>query len=125
VRPFEVWGSGDETRDLLHVSDLARGCLLALERLATADPVNVGYGAPVSVREVVRIVLDAADYRGADVVFNPDRPGNLFSRMVDCTKARTVLGFAPTVSIAEGLHDTVKWYAASGHGTDELRQEQG
>ena len=111
VRPFEVWGTGDETRDLLHVSDLARGCLLALERLADADPVNIGHGAPVTVRDVVRIILDAADYRDADVVFNPDRPASLLSRMVDCTKARTVLGFEPMVTLAEGLRDTVKWYA--------------
>ena len=42
ARPFEVWGTGDETRDLLHVTDLARGCLLALEHHACADPVNIG-----------------------------------------------------------------------------------
>ena len=108
--PFEVWGTGDETRDLLHVSDLARGCLLALEHHACADPVNIGYGSAVSVRDVVRSVLDAADYRDAEVVFNPGRPGTIRSRAVDCSKARATLGFQPTVTVEEGMRDTVQWY---------------
>jgi GDP-L-fucose synthase len=110
ARPFEVWGTGDETRDLLHVSDLARGCLLALEKLAAADPVNIGYGTSVSVREVVRIILDAAGYADAEVVFNPARPATIASRVVDCTKARKRLGFTPSVSVEDGLRDTVRWY---------------
>jgi GDP-L-fucose synthase len=112
-RPFEVWGTGDETRDLLHVRDLARGCLLALEKQRPAKPINIGYGTPVTVREVVRIVLDAAGYNDADVVFNPQRPGTIRSRNVDCTKARDVLGFRPAVSLEEGLRDTVSWYSLS------------
>lgn len=110
ARPYEVWGTGDETRDLVHVSDLARGCLLTLEKRACADPINIGYGVPVSVREVVRIILDAADYRDADVVFNAARPGTIRSRIVDCTKAREELGFQPSRTLEDGLADTVRWY---------------
>jgi GDP-L-fucose synthase len=112
ARPFEVWGSGDETRDLLHVTDLARGCLLALEKHACADPINIGYGRPVSVGDVVGVILNAAEYQDADVVFNPDRPATIRSRMVDCTKARETLGFVPSVPVDDGLRDTVRWYHA-------------
>ena len=110
AQPFEVWGTGDETRDLLHVTDLARGCLLALERHACADPINIGYGQPVSVRDVVGRILDAADYREARVVFNPARPGTIRSRVVDCSKAREVLGFQPSCTLEDGIRDTVCWY---------------
>jgi GDP-L-fucose synthase len=110
-RPFEVWGTGAETRDLLHVSDFARGCLLALEKQPSADPINIGYGAPVTVREVVQLILDAADYRDAEVVFNASRPGTIGSRSVDCSKARQRLGFTPEISLQEGIADTVRWYA--------------
>jgi GDP-L-fucose synthase len=109
-RPFEVWGTGDETRDLLHVRDFARGCLLALEKQPSAEPINIGYGTPVSVREVVGLILAAADYRDAEVVFNASRPGTIRSRSVDCSKARARLGFAPEITLAEGLADTVRWY---------------
>jgi GDP-L-fucose synthase len=108
--PFEVWGTGGETRDLLHVTDLARGCLLALEKHACGEAINVGFGTPVSIGDVVRSVLNAADYSDANVVFNPGRPGTIRSRMVDCTKARQILGFQPSVSLADGIRETVDWY---------------
>jgi GDP-L-fucose synthase len=114
--PFEVWGTGDETRDLLHVTDLARGCLLALEKHACGEAINIGFGTPVSVGDVVRTVLDAADYSGANVTFNPGRPGTIRSRIVDCTKARQVLGFHPSVSLEDGIRDTVRWYREDGAG---------
>jgi GDP-L-fucose synthase len=108
--PFEVWGTGDETRDLLHVTDLARGCLLALEKHACGEAINIGFGTPVSVGDVVRTVLDAADYPDANVAFDPGRPGTIRSRIVDCTKARQVLGFQPLRSLEDGIRDTVRWY---------------
>lgn len=110
VHPYEVWGTGDETRDLVHVTDLARGCLLALQKHACADPINIGSGTAISVRDVVRIILDAAEYSDATVVFNPGRPGTIRSRMVDCTKARAVLGFQPLLPLEDGIRDTVRWY---------------
>lgn len=109
--PYEVWGTGDEVRDFLHVTDLARGCLLALERLATCDPVNVGYGKPVTIREVVRVILEAAGHARAKVVFNPSGPTTIPLRMVDISKARALLGFEPAMTLEEGLRDTVSWYA--------------
>lgn len=113
-RPFEVWGTGEEARDLLHVSDLARGCLLALEKHATADPINIGYGESVRVRDVVRTILDASGYADADVRFNADRPSTVPRRMADCAKARDVLGFSPSVRLEDGLRDTVAWYSGAG-----------
>jgi len=113
AQPFEVWGTGDETRDLLHVTDLARGCLLALEKHACADPINIGSGGPVSVRDVARIILDAAGYRDADIVFNPARPSTIPSRIVDCQKAGEVLGFQPSRTLEDGIADTVRWYRQS------------
>jgi GDP-L-fucose synthase len=114
AHPYEVWGTGEETRDLLHVTDLARGCLLALEKHACGDAINVGSGTPVNVRNVVRLVLDAAGYSNATVAFNAGRPGTIRSRTVDCTKARQLLGFQPSVSLEDGIRDTVRWYYENG-----------
>jgi GDP-L-fucose synthase len=111
-QPFEVWGTGEETRDLLHVTDLARGCLLALEKHACAEPINIGSGQTVTVAAVARLVLDAAGHTDAELRFDPDKPVTVRSRAVDCSKARDILGFAPAVTLADGLRDTVAWYRA-------------
>ena len=108
--PFEVWGTGEEVRDFLHVTDLVRGCLLALEKHATCDPINIGYGKTITIREVVRIILRAAGHEKANVVFNSSKPTAIPVRMVDTSKARRLLGFEPSVSLEQGLADTVAWY---------------
>ena len=113
--PFEVWGTGEEVRDFLHVSDLVRGCLLALEKHANCDPINIGYGKTITIKETVRIILRAAGHETARVVFNSSKPTAIPVRMVDTSKARRVLGFEPALTLEQGLADTVTWYR--GHLT--------
>ncbi len=113
MAPFEVWGTGDEVRDFLHIEDLARGCILATEKYADCKPINIGYGATTTVRDVVEIILDAAGYGDAELVFNADRPTTIPKRMVDISLARDVLGFSPKMSLKAGLTDTVHWYQST------------
>jgi GDP-L-fucose synthase len=108
--PFVVWGTGEEIRDFLHVTDLVRGCLLLLEKHAVCDPVNIGYGEVVSIKQIVEIILKAADHGNADVRFDASKPTTIPMRMVDTKKARNILGFHPVVTLSQGLEDTVKWY---------------
>lgn len=108
--PFEVWGTGEEVRDFLHVSDLVRGSLLALEKHASCDPINIGYGKTITIKDVVKVILKAADHASAQVVFNSSKPTAIPVRMVDTSKAKKLLGFEPSVSLEEGLADTVAWY---------------
>jgi GDP-L-fucose synthase len=110
MNPFEIWGTGEEVRDFLHVKDLARGCLLLLEKHAECDPVNIGYGKVGAVKEIVRLILNAADYEDAQIVFNASRPTAIPFRMVDTSKAKRLLGFEHEISLEEGLRDTVEWY---------------
>lgn len=108
--PYVVWGSGDEVRDFLHVTDLVRGCLLMLEHHATCDPINIGYGEAVTVKQVLAIILRAAGHEGAELRFDTTKPSTIPFRMVDTSKARQLLGFKRTVSLEAGLADTVRWY---------------
>jgi GDP-L-fucose synthase len=108
--PFEVWGTGNEVRDFLHITDLVRGCLLMLEKHAVCDPVNIGYGKTVTIKDIVQSILKAAKYDGAKVVFNSSKPTAIPVRMVDTSKAKKLLGFEPAMSLDEGLADTVQWY---------------
>jgi len=108
--PYEVWGTGDEVRDFVHVTDMVRGGLLALEKHATCDPINLGYGQSFTIKDVVRIILQGAGHDNARVEFNTSKPTTIPFRMVDITRARQTLGFEPKVSLEEGLTDTIQWY---------------
>jgi len=108
--PFVVWGTGEEVRDFIHASDIARGSLLALEKHAICDPINLGYGKAVKIKEIVTMVLKAAGHEKARVEFDTSKPTTIPFRMVDTSKAKKVLGFEPQVSLEDGLKDTVEWY---------------
>ncbi len=116
--PFIVWGTGDEVRDFLHISDLARACLLMLEQHPICDPVNIGYGHAVTIKQVIQIVLRAAGHEGAELKFDTTKPSTIPFRMVDTAKAKRLLGFEPTVTLEAGLEDTVRWYR------DTLRKDK-
>lgn len=108
--PFIVWGIGEEVRDFLHISDLARGCSLMLEKYAVCDPLNIGYGKTVTIREIVKVILKATGHNNATVVFDSSKPTTIPFRMVDTSKAKKLLGFKPTISLEDGIKDTVRWY---------------
>lgn len=109
MTPFEVWGTGDEIRDFLHVEDMVRGCLLATEKMPTCEPVNIGYGKVITIREIVQTIMEAAGHT-AEVFFDATKPTTISVRMVDCSKAKEMLGFEPKISLRDGLTDTVRWY---------------
>lgn len=111
LTPFEVWGTGDEMRDFLHVDDFARGCLLAIEKHAACDPINIGYGSAITIRQVVETILKAAAH-DVPVCFNASKPTTIPVRLVDTSKAKRLLSFEPRIPIEMGLSDLVRWYAA-------------
>jgi GDP-L-fucose synthase len=111
--PFEVWGTGEEVRDFLHVEDFARGCLLAMEKHAVCDAINLGYGSALTIRRVVEIVLAAAGHADARLRFDATRPTAIPKRLVDTAKAERLLGFKPRIAIEDGLRDLVRWYGGA------------
>ncbi len=124
--PLVVWGTGDEVRDFLHVSDLARGALLLLEKAPSCDPVNIGSGRGITIREIAAAILRAAGRAGARVVFDPAGPTTIPVRVVDVSKASRLLGFSPRVGFAEGIADTVTWYLKErGKGRNARSAEGG
>ncbi len=107
--PFTVWGTGNEVRDFLHITDLVHGCLGVLEKHAICDPINIGYGQTVTIRDVVGHVLEAAGHK-TDVIYDSTKPTAIPVRMIDTSKASKILGFVPKLSLAQGIADTVNWY---------------
>jgi len=115
--PLQVWGTGEDIRDFLHVRDFARGCLLALEHKADCDPINLSSGVGVSTSELSRLILTATGRPEADLRFEPGRPTALGYRVLDITKARTAIGFVPQIALRDGLTEVVAWYRAQGGTT--------
>lgn len=112
--PFVVWGTGNDVRDSLHVTDLVRGCMLLLEKHAEADPVNIAYGKGYSIKETIDIILKSAGDTDVDVQFDATKPTTIPFRLVDTEKAKNLLGFEPKVSFEEGLSDTIEWFRSQG-----------
>jgi Nucleoside-diphosphate-sugar epimerases len=111
--PFVVWGTGDEVRDFLHISDFARGSLLMLEKYAEGDAVNIGYGQVVTIKDIVRMVLKAAGHDSAQVFFDATKPTTIPFRMVDISKAEKILKFKPIIDLEDGIRDTTEWYLST------------
>jgi len=120
--PFVVWGTGDEVRDILHISDLARGCLLALEKYAVCDPINIGCGNVVTIRQIVEAVLRVTGHETAEIIFDAAKPTTIPYRAVDTTKAKKILDFEPAISLEEGLKDTMEWYVKTVQGKEAQKR---
>jgi GDP-L-fucose synthase len=112
--PVVVWGSGNQTRAFVHALDVARGMMLLTEKHAVADPVNIGHDREASMREVLEAILRLTG-RKANVVFDRSRPEGYVRRAADVTKLREVTGgFVPSVSLEDGIAETIEWYSARG-----------
>jgi|SRR5579864_292423 len=106
---FEIWGDGEDVRDLIHAQDVAYGYLLAVAKVEDATPINLASGTGVTTRALAEHVLRSAG-SAAQIVCNPEKPTALRSRLVNIDRAVGRLGFAPRISLAEGIADTVQWY---------------
>lgn len=108
--PLKVWGDGSAVRDFIYSADAARGMMLAMEKYACAEPVNLGSGVGFTIRSVVDAVLEATG-RQPEVVWDTSRPAGEPYRVADVSRARDRLGFAPRVGLKEGIQQTVRWYS--------------
>ena len=109
-KPIEVWGTGNDIRDLIYVDDFIEGMLAAFATDRSHLAVNICAGNGHSVRQILQAILAADGYRDADVRYDPSRPTTIPVRLMDCGMARELLGFAPRTSLEEGLRRTVQWY---------------
>jgi len=109
-----VWGTGTPTREFLYVEDAARALHMALERLDTPEPVNIGSGREISIADLAHLVARQAGYQG-EIRFDPNRPDGQPRRCLDTTRARELFDFQAEVSLEDGLARTIAWYAQHRH----------
>ena len=111
--PVEVWGDGNDLKDLIYIDDFIEGILLAMEKINTFDPVNIGTGRSCSIKEALQVMLAADGYLNAKISFNSSKPTMIPKRLIDVSKAKRILGFEAAMPIEEGIARTVKWYKKS------------
>ena len=109
-----VWGDGSQLRTFVHARDVARGMMLAIERHPQPDPINLSSDELVSIKDLVLLVRRLAG-RAVPVEFDASKPSGQAVRMADLSKARRVIGYEPSVSLEEGLAETIRWYCET-HG---------
>lgn len=111
-RKISVWGDGSPTRDFLYVDDAARGIILAAEKYNKSDPLNLGSGKEISIKELVNKLLKLTK-SNFDIVWETDKPNGQPRRCISIEKARKEIGFEPTIDIDEGLRKTIEWYEST------------
>ncbi len=104
--PLVVWGSGEQTRNFIHVVDVARAFMLLIEKYPTADPVNVGTGQLISIKELVYQLLKLSGKEHIRVVFDRTKPEGRKHKGIDVSKLKG-LGFEPRVQMEDGLLEMI------------------
>lgn len=124
-RPMVIFGDGTQTRDFTHVSDTARGILLAAcEDGAVGQTINLGQGREISIGQLARKIALVLGLPEAPVTHDRPRPGDVLRLYAETSRARDLLGFAPTVSLDQGLADLRAWYVNSGQSPAELLEQE-
>ena len=116
----EVWGTGRATREFLYVDDAAEGILLATERYDGPEPVNLGAGFEISIRELAELIAETVGYKGR-LAWNTSQPDGQPRRSLDTARAQSLFGFRASTPFHEGLRRTVDWYRA--HRAELFRRE--
>jgi GDP-L-fucose synthase len=104
-----LWGDGSPTREFLYVEDCVEGIVLAAERYDGPEPVNLGAGKEISIRELAELVADVVGFRGK-ITWDTSMPNGQPRRSVDATRALELFGFEARTPLREGLERTVAWY---------------
>ncbi len=107
----DVWGTGAASREFLYVEDAADGIVLAAERYDGADPVNLGVGEEITIRDLVAVIARLTGFAG-EIRWDPSKPDGQPRRALDTTRARERFGFVARTSFEAGLARTIEWYTA-------------
>ncbi len=117
-RQIVLWGDGSPTREFLYVEDAAEAILLAAEKYSDADPVNLGSGEEISIRDLAVMVANEVSFKGA-LSWDTTKPNGQPRRCLDTSKAKKTFGFESTTKLTEGIRKTVTWYLETRLGRNQ------
>lgn len=106
---IEAWGTGKATREFLYVADAAEGILLAAEKYQKSEPVNLGSGIEISIKELVELICKLMDFKG-EIRWDATKPDGQPRRWLDVSRAKKEFDFVAETSFEKGLKNTIEWY---------------
>jgi len=106
---IEIWGTGKATREFFYVEDAAEGLILAAEKYNKPEPVNLGSGMEISIRDLVKLICELMDFRG-EIRWDTSKPDGQPRRCLDVSRAKKEFGFRAKTDFREGLKKTIDWY---------------
>jgi GDP-L-fucose synthase len=112
AKEIVLWGDGTPTREFLYVTDAATGILLATQSYDKPEPVNLGTGQEISIRELAELIARLTCFSGS-ICWDTSKPNGQPRRCLDITRAKREFGFRATTSLEKGLVETIRWYRAS------------
>ena len=106
--PVTLWGDGSPMREFLHVDDLADACFTAMLKYDESEPINVGTGEDVTIRELANIISDVVGFNGG-IDWDTSKPNGTPRKVLNVDKMKS-LGWEPKISLKEGIKSTYEWY---------------
>ncbi|MFC1626966.1 GDP-L-fucose synthase family protein [Patescibacteria group bacterium] len=104
-----IWGDGQATREFLYVKDAAEAIILATEKYDKPDPVNIGSGKEISIKDLVLLICQLMDYQGK-IIWDKSKPNGQPRRKLDVSRAKKEFGFQASKTLKTGLKETINWY---------------
>ena len=114
-KPLIVWGDGSQIRDYTHAEDIANGILLALEKYAIADPINIATGVKTTTKDLINMICEIAGYEKPEIIFDTSKPTGQKTKLIEISKSKQKLGFEAKISLEEGLTRSIRWYEENVH----------
>lgn len=105
----EIWGTGSASREFIYANDVAEGIILAMKKYDKSDPVNLGSGREISIKELSEKIAKAMNFKG-DIYWDTTKPDGQPRRCLDTSRALSEFGFEAKMDLDEGLRRTIEWY---------------
>jgi GDP-L-fucose synthase len=115
------WGDGTPTREFLYVEDCAEAIVLATEKYDQSDPVNIGTGKEISIKNLTELIAELTGFHG-NIVWDKSKPNGQPRRCLDISRAKDLFGFVAKTSFRTGLQKTIEWYVGKEHGAASVEQ---
>lgn len=106
---IDVWGSGNQTRSFIYVKDAVRAMMLATEKYAVVDPINIGTDEEITIKELIELIIRISG-KNLAVRFDTSKPEGQIRKAASISKIREKLNWSPSYSLEEGLKETIEWF---------------
>jgi len=108
-REIQAWGTGSASREFLYVEDCAEGIILAMEKYESPEPMNLGSGREITIKDLTNPVAKLCRFEGR-IVWDPSKPDGQPRRCLDVSRANEQVGFVAATTLEDGLRKTIAWY---------------